>query len=1065
MPRFRVMLPCAFGALCVAVAALPTTAAARVIPGDAFFCAEARQARAPRGAPPLPTFHARVGVSVVDRFTRPLPSERYTLDVKRAEAFCPPVRLDDGELVDALSGLEVYEARRTRRKPAPPPLPTVSETIESALGVVRLRIGTVAALGVPTLATGSVGGSGPERDHLACYQVKEERGPDTRRGALRIDVQTSEGVRAVEVRKPVRLCVPASVRGDDPGAPKHPVDLLCFDARLARDTRVARAPGSELVATRNPFGHEVLKLGAARMLCVPAARTDVAVPTPTPFATLTPPPTPVPTATPVRTPRPPRVRIEPVSTTALVRDRVCFSAQLELPDERIVDVSATALWRVVDGTIAVPSGFEGGKKCFVGVGLGTTAMTARDIGTGAVSAPAALTAEWPIVRLSVSPRQMGMRPGETNTLTTIATLSGGRTRNVTQQVRYESVDPAVVLAPNVAGNRSRIEAAATGATSVVVSDTLSSLSDIVGVSVGALQTVLVDPGPLLFPGERTSLQTTGFFGAGFTSNLTQTASYESSDPAVVVATNAPGDRSRIEGVHPGTAVITAIDPVSGIRSSCCGTISVLGDLLDLFVSPSIVTFRTGVGSTLPGLRATGRFVIPPSGQGGRVITDRVVWSASPPGVVGLGTIGAGDRKLLVVEGPGEAQVVATEPGSGTARAVTVTVYDHLDRIEVGDSRDDPTALEPDRAIPVGGTSRYFAHGYFDGARHALLTEATLVASDPTVVAFSSNSAVGLRPGTVVISALDQPSGRSSDDPGGRSAVLVVFGDIARLVLSPSTATLDVGQARTLTTIAHHLGGSTELYTQQAEYASSDPNVVVATNDLGNRSRILAVGPGTATISARDPITGVTSSDSGDDTVVTVRGDDPVVRIVVSPSTRRVPASSTSRFTAAAVLASGDTVNVTQRVQWSSSAPAVASALNLDGDRSRIDAHIPGVATISAYDPVTAQSSTDSGNDATIEVVALATLTLTPATVQLTVGGAFSLTTVGSVASGASINVTQDAVYTSSDPAVVRATNQAGNRSRIEALAPGVAIITAVRASAYPQATDSNPITVTVLPAP
>jgi len=250
MPRFRVTLLCAFGAVVSALACV-SSASARVIPGDAFLCAEAKAARASRGGPPLPAFHARVGVSVVDRFTRPLPSERYTLDLKKAEAFCPPVRLDAEDVTDPLHGLETYEARRTRRKPAPPPLPAVVETIESAFGVLQLRVGAVDALQVPTLATGSVGGGGPDRDHFACYQVKEERGPGSRRGALRVDVRTADGTRTVEVRKPVRLCVPASVRGDDSGAPKHPVDLLCFDARVARGDGEPRTTESTLLATRN----------------------------------------------------------------------------------------------------------------------------------------------------------------------------------------------------------------------------------------------------------------------------------------------------------------------------------------------------------------------------------------------------------------------------------------------------------------------------------------------------------------------------------------------------------------------------------------------------------------------------------------------------------------------------------------------------------------------------------------------------------------------------------------------------------------------------------------------
>jgi hypothetical protein len=63
-----------------------------------------------------------------------------------------------------------------------------------------------------------------------------------------------------------------------------------------------------------------------------------------------------------------------------------------------------------------------------------------------------------------------------------------------------------------------------------------------------------------------------------------------------------------------------------------------------------------------------------------------------------------------------------------------------------------------------------------------------------------------------------------------------------------------------------------------------------------------------------------------------------------------------------------------------------------------------------------------------------------------------------------VNLTQDAVYASSDPAVVVATNLAGNRSRVQAVAPGVATVTASRSSTYPQATESNAVTVTVVPA-
>src|SRR5690606_22722292 len=102
-------------------------------------------------------------------------------------------------------------------KPAPPPQPQVTETIESAFGTVRLEIGGIVSLAVPTLATGSVGGGArTERDHFTCYAARPARTPGPRPRPFRAVVRTVDGFRILDVRKPIALCVPASVREDDP---------------------------------------------------------------------------------------------------------------------------------------------------------------------------------------------------------------------------------------------------------------------------------------------------------------------------------------------------------------------------------------------------------------------------------------------------------------------------------------------------------------------------------------------------------------------------------------------------------------------------------------------------------------------------------------------------------------------------------------------------------------------------------------------------------------------------------------------------------------------------------
>ena len=170
----------------------------------------------------------------------------------------------------------------------------------------------------------------------------------------------------------------------------------------------------------------------------------------------------------------------------------------------------------------------------------------------------------------------------------------------------------------------------------------------------------------------------------------------------------------------------------------------------------------------------------------------------------------------------------------------------------------------------------------------------------------------------------------------------------------------------------------------------------------------------------------------------------MLAIHISPKTRYVSPGGKSTFTATADLAAGGTEDYTQKVIWTSNNTGVALAANPVGDRSRIDAVSPGIATISATDPVTGVTSTASGDDATFNVPgALLSIALTPAAPALDVGEGRSLVATGSYVGGVLRNITQQLVYTTSDPGVAAAPNADGNKSRIEAVAPGTASISAV----------------------
>ncbi len=273
-------------------------------------------------------------------------------------------------------------------------------------------------------------------------------------------------------------------------------------------------------------------------------------------------------------------------------------------------------------------------------------------------------------------------------------------------------------------------------------------------------------------------------------------------------------------------------------------------------------------------------------------------------------------------------------------------------------------------LQLGETTALTATGHFSGGGTQNLTQlVTYTSSDPAVVVapntpLDASRVEALATGVVSISAVHLPTGISTTTTGD-DAVITVVGGVERIVVAPATETVSVGQTETFSATAHFFGGGTQNYTQLVTYSSSAPTVAAALNTPGNQSQVEGLSPGLATISATDPVSGVSSSDSGDDSVVTVIG--PLESITLSPAAVSRNVGEFQTFTAIGHYGGGGTQNLTQQVVYTSSLPAVVSAPNTPGNRSRVAAVGVGMATISASHVATGISSTTSGGDATVTV--------------------------------------------------------------------------------------------------
>jgi uncharacterized protein YjdB len=187
----------------------------------------------------------------------------------------------------------------------------------------------------------------------------------------------------------------------------------------------------------------------------------------------------------------------------------------------------------------------------------------------------------------------------------------------------------------------------------------------------------------------------------------------------------------------------------------------------------------------------------------------------------------------------------------------------------------------------------------------------------------------------------------------------------RITLAPSRVTRAVGEIHYFTATAHYPGSATRNVTQEVHYRSSDEAVVRAPNAAGKRSRVEAVGPGTATISATDLWSGVSSSDAGADATFIVVGA--LERIELTPRTVSRALGEPQSFRATGFYAGGGTRNLTQGLAYASSDRTVAVAPNEAGRRSRVETVAPGRVTISATDPVSGVSTTASSGDAVLTI--------------------------------------------------------------------------------------------------
>lgn len=559
------------------------------------------------------------------------------------------------------------------------------------------------------------------------------------------------------------------------------------------------------------------------------------------------------------------VRIAPEGSTI----RVGQSAQLsvQLFDAGGNELSGrTVTWSTSAATLATVSAL--GRVTGVAAGTVTITATAEGVnGTALV-----VVQPIPVASVALTPATVAMLDGASTALTAVPRDSAGKTLTG-RTITWSSSAPGVATVSSSGG----LLGVAPGTATITATSEGKSATSRVTVSPVPVATVTVSPSTATVVVGQTATLTARVADSSGTLLSGRTVAWTSDAPAVATVNASTG---LVTTIATGTAKITATsEGKSGVA-----TISVpIVPVASIQVTPASLTMLAG---------ETQRLTAKTLDAQGKVLTGRVVtWIGGAPAVATVDTLG--NVRAIAI---GSAVIVATSEGARVSVPVSV--------VPITVAKVNVTPAAP---TMESGRSLQLTASILDIRGRAIAGKsATWTSSNTSAATVSSSGRVTANiPGTTTITA-------TSDGVSGSATVTVTLVKLARITLTPATASLYAGASlevgMQLTDAVGHVLTPTG---RTIVWASSAP-AVASVSPLGV---VTAVAAGTATISVT--VDGQSASLSVTVSEVPVRG------VVVDPSGATLTVGATVQLSAKATDALGNVI-AGRTATWSSSAPSIAT---------------------------------------------------------------------------------------------------------------------------------------------
>ena len=376
----------------------------------------------------------------------------------------------------------------------------------------------------------------------------------------------------------------------------------------------------------------------------------------------------------------------------------------------------------------------------------------------------------------------------------------------------------------------------------------------------------------------------------------------------------------------------------------------------------------------------------------------------------------------------EEEAIATIDGKGVATGVAAgetTINAKLGdlkasaTLEVLPAKLSSLSLSPvDPVLTVGGSVAFAAEAtYDDGSVAEVTNSAAWGSSEPAVASVDIKGVTtALGVGTAIIEA----------KYGGMSASRVVTvskAQLESLSIEPAKATIAAGAKQAFKVLGSYGDGSKNDLTGSAVWTVEPAGIAVVSNAPGSQGLATGFAAGTATVRA---------SFGGKSAEAELLVSAAVLQsISISPADPKVPKGIKLKVRAHGTYSDGKTLEITDKVVWSSDDASVATVSNAAKSVGWLQGVGEGQTTISAsLGTVTGSTSV------TVSSAALVKVVVEPAKFTLPVGLKQAFAASGQYSDGAVVDVTTAAVWSTTNSKLAVASNAKGLQGVISGLSAG-----------------------------